>query len=233
MKKFLILVLSLLLVFPTSIYAKEVEKKEDVKVEEKEEVKKDEEKELTLNVTLESCVDGDTANFRTESNTVIKARFLAIDTPETVHPTSGKEPFGEEASKFTCDSLTNAKEIKLEYDVDSKEEDNYGRKLVWVFVDNVLLQNKLIEKGYAEVAYLYGDYKYTTMLQETERKAKQNKVGIWSIDNTSVKEEVEEKEEKDTNDGLIDKIVDKLFAKIVGYIDEILENILISIEEML
>lgn len=231
MKKYLILMLSILMVFPTSLYAKEVENKEENKVVEKEETKK---KETTFIVTLENCVDGDTANFRTKNNIVVKARFLAVDTPETVHPTVGKEPFGEEASKYTCDSLTNAKEIKLEYDLDSKEEDNYGRKLVWVFVDGVLLQDSLIKKGYAEIAYLYGDYKYTTVLQDSQRKAKIQKVGIWSIENTVTDTEIkEEKKEKNNSNSLIDKIVDKLFAKIVDYIDEILETILVSIEKML
>lgn len=233
MKKYLILILTILMIFPNSIYAKEIENKEITETEVVEESEITEETN-TLTVTLEECVDGDTARFKTSDNIVIKARFLAIDTPESVHPTVGKEPFGEEASKYTCDILTNAKEITLEYDANSDEEDNYGRKLVWVFVDGVLLQNSLIKEGYAEVAYLYGDYKYTTVLQESQRLAKQNKAGIWSIENTTIETEEEiEKEETNTSDDLINKIVDKLFAKVIDYIDKLLENILISIEEML
>ncbi len=39
---------------------------------------------------------------------------------------------------------------------------------------------KIVKKGYAEVAYLYGDYKYTTLLQVSEEMAQFNEKGIWS-----------------------------------------------------
>ena len=65
-----------------------------------------------IQVTLEKCVDGDTARFVYKKSN-IKARFLAIDTPESVHPTKKVEPFGKEASKYTCDMLSNAKKNSL------------------------------------------------------------------------------------------------------------------------
>lgn len=133
----------------------------------------------TIDVTLNKCIDGDTASF-IYNNETIKARFLAIDTPETKHPSKKEEPFGKEASDFTCTSLTNANKITLEFDSGSDEKDKYDRYLVWVFIDGKLLQSKLIEKGYAKVAYLYGDYKYTTELQEKENIAKTEKIGLWS-----------------------------------------------------
>lgn len=129
-------------------------------------------------VTFSKCVDGDTAKFELNGET-ITARFLAIDTPETKHPTKGEEPWGKEASNFTCESLKKAKKIELEYDTNSDKTDKYDRHLVWVFVDNELLQNNIIKKGYAEVAYLYGDYKYTSILQDHEAIAKKEKLGIW------------------------------------------------------
>lgn len=133
----------------------------------------------TFEVKFYECVDGDTAKF-IYKNEKITARFLAIDTPETVHPTKEDEIFGKEASDYTCDNLKKAKIIKLEYDQDSEKLDKYGRHLVWVFVDDELLQKKLISKGYASVAYLYGEYKYTDILEEAEQIAEDNKIGIWS-----------------------------------------------------
>lgn len=129
-------------------------------------------------VTLSKCVDGDTAKFELDGE-VITARFLAIDTPETKHPKKGEEPFGKEASNFTCESLKQAQKIELEYDPGSDKTDKYKRHLVWVFVDGELLQDNIIKKGYAEVAYLYGDYKYTSLLQDHEAIAKKEKLGIW------------------------------------------------------
>ncbi|MDD6224104.1 MAG: thermonuclease family protein, partial [bacterium] len=70
----------------------------------------------TKKVTLEKCVDGDTANFKDITGRVYKTRFLAIDTRETVHPSKPAEAYGKEASTFTCESLTGATEIILETD---------------------------------------------------------------------------------------------------------------------
>ena len=132
-----------------------------------------------LLVLFNSCVDGDTANVILNDKK-IKIRFLAIDTPETKHPTIGSEPFGKEASEYTCNKLTNAKKIEIEYDDNSDKTDKYDRHLVWVWVDNYLLQDEIIKEGLAEVAYLYGNYKYTGTLEDHQTIAKVNKKGIWS-----------------------------------------------------
>ena len=147
-----------------------------------------------MSVKFSECVDGDTAKFKYKDE-IITARFLAIDTPETKHPTKGEEPFGKEASGYTCNKLKNAEKIKLEFDEDSDEKDKYDRYLVWVFVDDELLQKKLVRKGLASVAYLYGDYKYTDELEETEQLAEDEKLGIWSItDKYTTKKEIDYKQ---------------------------------------
>ena len=131
-------------------------------------------------VILKKCVDGDTAQFILDDE-VIKVRFLAIDTPESVHPTVEVEAYGKDASSYTCELLTNAKKIELEYE--KNKTDKYGRYLAWVWVDDLLLQDELIKNGYAEVAYLYGDYKYTSLLQDHQEIAKAKKLNIWSVEN--------------------------------------------------
>ena len=136
-------------------------------------------------VKFSKCVDGDTAKF-TMNKKEETFRFLAIDTPES---TNKIEPYGKEASSYTCEKLTNAKKIEIEFDPNSDELDKYGRYLVWVYVDNKLLQEDIVRNGYAEVAYLYGDYLYTETLQDSEKLAKEEKLNIWSgyeeEDNTS------------------------------------------------
>ena len=132
-----------------------------------------------LEVSLEKCVDGDTAWF-IYNNEKIKARFLAIDTPES---TNKKEPFGKEASDFTCNMLINANKIEIEYDPNSDKLDKYDRHLVWVFVYDTLLQNLIIKNGLGKVAYLYDDYKYTNTLENSELIAKANRIGIWNETN--------------------------------------------------
>ena len=42
--------------------------------------------------------------------------------------------------------MKNAKKISIEYDPDSDKTDKYERHLVWVYVDDSLLQKELISK---------------------------------------------------------------------------------------
>lgn len=132
----------------------------------------------TTKVKFKSCIDGDTAKFIMNKEEVT-ARFLAIDTPETKSPKKGTEPYGKEASNYTCKKLKSAKEIKFEFDKNA-DKDKYNRYLVWIYVDNKLLQKELVSKGLAKIAYLYDDYKYTSDLQKLEKEAKSSKLGIWS-----------------------------------------------------
>ena len=152
-----------------------------------------------IEVKFSNCVDGDTAKFIYKEEE-ITARFLAIDTPETVHPTKEEEKYGKEASDYTCKKIKEAKEIILEFDEDSDEKDKYGRYLVWVFVDSNLLQEKLVSKGLASVTYLYGNYKYTDKLEKAEQNAEENKLGIWNIDSNEQTEEETKDNENDNKD---------------------------------
>ena len=131
-----------------------------------------------IDTSLVSCVDGDTAKFMVngEKQTI---RFLAIDTPETKKPNTDVQPFGLEASEFTCEVLTTADKITLELE-QRNQYDKYDRLLAWVFVDGELLQEMIVSEGLAKVAYLYDDYKYINNIQRVESIAKDNKLNIWS-----------------------------------------------------
>lgn len=133
-------------------------------------------------VTLNKCVDGDTAWFNINGKK-IKARFLAIDTPES---TNKIEPYGKKASEFTCNLLKSAKKIEIEYDENSDKFDKYDRHLVWVFVDDELLQNIIVKEGYADVKYLYGDYKYTDILKKSLIEAKANNLNMWKSEENNI-----------------------------------------------
>ena len=174
-------------------------------------------------VTLKKCVDGDTARFIMNGKE-IKARFLAIDTPESVHPTIEDEAFGKEASEYTCDLLTKAEKIVLEFDPKSSKTDKYDRHLVWVFVDDVLLQEELISKGFAQIDYVYGDYKYVEQLETVEEKAKNKKIGVWS-------ENIEEKTSKKDDNKDEEIVIKKSDLKsILNSIHGILKKLLEIIE---
>ena len=149
-------------------------------------------------VKFSNCVDGDTIKILVgkEEKTV---RMLAIDTPESVHPTKGVEYYGKEASNYTCETVKNAKKIEIEYDSNSDKTDKYDRLLVWVFIDGKLLQKDLIEKGYAKVAYLYDDYKYTKELENAQELTSAKEIGIWNEEEKNKYEKNNSKDENKTN----------------------------------
>ena len=132
----------------------------------------------TISVTLNKCIDGDTASFNYKDE-VIKVRFLAIDTPELKDDSKRIIKYGNEAKDFTCEKLKRAKKITIEFDNNNDITDKYGRYLGWIFVDDNLLQEEIVKNGYAKVAYLYGDYKYTDTLLKAEKNAKSKKLNIW------------------------------------------------------
>lgn len=179
-------------------------------------------------VKFEGCVDGDTIKVMLDDKKTT-VRFLAIDTPETVHPTKGEEPYGKEASNYTCDKVKNAKKLELEYDEGSTKTDKYSRALAWVFVDDNLLQKDLVSLGYAKVAYLYGDYKYTDELKEIEKTAKSKKLGVWSEEEKTTKKVTTtkkvEKEQKDDEESLIDDIINDIKKIIKNLFKNIIKKI--------
>ena len=179
-------------------------------------------------VKFEGCVDGDTIKVMLD-NKKTTVRFLAIDTPETVHPTKGEEPYGKEASNYTCDKVKNAKKLELEYDEGRTKTDKYSRALAWVFVDDNLLQKDLVSLGYAKVAYLYGDYKYTDELKEIEKTAKSKKLGVWSEEEKTTKKATTtkkvEKEQKDDEESLIDDIINDIKKIIKNLFKNIIKKI--------
>lgn len=130
-------------------------------------------------VNLVKCVDGDTAVFDIDG-TETKFRFLAIDTPESVHPKKDVEVYGKEASEYTCELLNSAKNIYIQYDEKGSKTDKYGRNLAWIWLDDSLLQSVLVRNGYATVAYVYYKYAYVNDLCATQQLAIDEKINIWS-----------------------------------------------------
>lgn len=152
MKKFILFIM--LFMFSCNVYAKE-------------------------EVKFSKCVDGDTIKVLIK-NKEYTVRMLAIDTPESVHPKKKVEYYGKESSDYTCDKVKNANKLELEYDDKSDKKDKYDRILAYVFVDGYLLEDLLVTNGYAEVAYLYDDYKYADLLKDKESVAKAKGIGIWN-----------------------------------------------------
>ncbi len=91
-----------------------------------------------LEVTVKAYIDGDTTHFNVPASDfpggVLKARYLAINTPES---TGKVEEWGKAASNFTKEKLKNAEKIMIESDNEKWNVDSTGgRYLVWVWYKN-------------------------------------------------------------------------------------------------
>ncbi|MBO5277592.1 MAG: thermonuclease family protein [Clostridia bacterium] len=88
-----------------------------------------------LEVSVKLFIDGDTTHFNVPTsvvaNGVLKARYLAVDTPES---TGKVQEWGKTAANFTKSKLQSATSIVLETDGADWEVDSTGeRRLVWVW----------------------------------------------------------------------------------------------------
>ena len=127
-------------------------------------------------VTLERCVDGDTAHFKSNGR-LLKVRFLGIDTPES---TGAIEPYGKKAANYTASFLKNAKTIVIQSDGNKPEADSTGdRYLGWVWADGKLVNLAVVQKGYS-FAKGYIDTRYEDVLYKADRQASEKKWNIWS-----------------------------------------------------
>lgn len=124
-------------------------------------------------------VDGDTieVNLNGKKETV---RLLLVDTPETVHPNMPIQPFGPQAHRFT-EKMLKGQKVQLE--IGQNPRDKYGRLLAYVYMqDGKMLNELLLGKGLARVAYVFPpDTKYLSAFRNIEKKAREKKLGIWSV----------------------------------------------------
>ena len=121
-------------------------------------------------------IDGDTVEVSLSggSQTV---RYIGIDTPETKHPNKPIECFGPEASQFN-EELVAGKQVLLEKDVTDK--DRYGRLLRYEWIEGVGLVNQvLVENGYARVSTYPPDVKYESLFIAAESSAQADGIGRW------------------------------------------------------
>lgn len=127
---------------------------------------------------VDRVVDGDTIIVAINGENVT-VRMIGVNTPESVAPENYKENTDEgvTASDYTKELLTG-EYVHLEYDKD--KDDNYGRTLAYVYLDDVMVNLHLLEEGYAEVMTIKPNTKYVAKFQETEQKAKENNIGFWS-----------------------------------------------------
>jgi len=137
--------------------------------------------------TVKNYVDGDTTHFYVSSDLVeggvLKARYLAINTPES----TGKiEEYGKKASNFTKEKLSQATSIIIESDTEHWDIDSTGsRNLVWVWyktADSDQYRNlniEILQNGLAQ-ANSSANNRYGSFCTAAIAQAKEQKLNIYS-----------------------------------------------------
>ena len=142
---------------------------------------------LKIEATVKSYIDGDTTHFHVSPSAefpdgVVKARYLAIDTPES---TGRLEEWGKAAAAHTKEKLKNAYAIMLESDTAEWNKDNNGRHLLWVWykTDEASewrnLNIEILQSGYA-VASNSGQNRYGTTCLAALAQASAEKLYVHS-----------------------------------------------------
>lgn len=140
-----------------------------------------------IEATVKSYIDGDTTHFYVEKSEdfpegVIKARYLAIDTPES---TGRLEEWGKTAAAHTKEMLKNAYAILLESDTAEWNMDNNGRHLLWIWYKTDEgsewrnLNLEILQSGYA-VASNTGQNRYGTTCMAALNQATKEKLYVHS-----------------------------------------------------
>jgi len=137
-----------------------------------------EEAEYDETVTVKRIVDGDTIRIDPAVDGLDEVRLIGIDTPETKDPDCDVQPYGPDALMFTRDQLQD-EEVNLEFDED--REDRYERLLAYVYLDDEMFNETLLEEGYAQVYTVRPNDRYEDRFEEAQDAAQEEELGIWGL----------------------------------------------------
>jgi micrococcal nuclease len=129
-------------------------------------------------------VDGDTI----ELSNGEKVRYIGIDTPEIRERKGSKwiykpMPYAEEAKDFNR-NLVEGKKVTLEFDI--QKRDRYNRLLAYVYIEGKMVNLEMVEEGYAMIYTYPPNVKYVDEFLKAQKKARENRRGLWSGLNANI-----------------------------------------------
>jgi micrococcal nuclease len=134
----------------------------------------EEQEDLNEEILVERVIDGDTIKL-SDGNVV---RYIGINAMEMNSKNDEVLEMAKKATKRNKE-LVEGKKVVLEKDV--SETDRYGRLLRYVYVDNQMINETLLEEGLVQVSTYPPDVKYKELFLEIQRKASEEKVGLWGL----------------------------------------------------
>lgn len=123
-------------------------------------------------------VSGQTVEASLISNptmTVQRVRLLGISAP-----LKEQAPWGDRSRQYLSD-LLKEKRVVLEFDVTPK--DNSERLLAYIWKDNLLVNQHLVEQGLAIADPYEPNVKYNARISRAQAKARLQELGIWDTQN--------------------------------------------------
>ncbi len=124
-------------------------------------------------VTVTKVVDGDTI----EISGGRKLRYIGINTPETVDPRRPMQCYGKDASNRNKE-LVLGKQVELEKDI--SETDKFGRLLRYVYVGERMINEQLVQEGYAYASSYPPDVMHQELFATAQKKARVENRGLWA-----------------------------------------------------
>ena len=131
------------------------------------------------NATVVRVVDGDTVQVDIDGQRE-KLRLIGIDTPETVKPDTPVQCYGPEASAFTNQLLPEGTAVRVERDVEAR--DDYGRLLGYVYRadDGLFVNLEIVAQGYASLLTFPPNVAHVDEFVAAARAAERANLGLWS-----------------------------------------------------
>jgi micrococcal nuclease len=135
----------------------------------------------SLPAAVVKIVSGDTIHVFVNGQ-VERVRYIGVESPR---PGEGGadpgEPQGREALQFNR-GLMNAKNVRLELDV--QERDAEGRMLAYVWLGDLLVNAEMIARGLGQVVTEGPNVRHREALLRRQEQARAAKLGIWRTTGT-------------------------------------------------
>jgi micrococcal nuclease len=116
---------------------------------------------------VSEIIDGDTIKLTNGE----RVRLIGINTPER------GQPYYQKATE-KLEELIGSNPVRLE--ADKEDEDQYGRWLRYIYVNDTFVNLEMVKSGYATAYEFQPNVKYSDKFKEAEQMARNSELGIWT-----------------------------------------------------